>query len=157
MEHKKQFYSRVIKENPETEVAKLLEANDNCGYYEVCQSFVDIALNAPIIKNEDGSLSGIFQHSDIDIAKEKAVAFIKNNGIKDIDEFFEVLDNDYPFSAAPDDSRRKSGMVQEQGTGHMGYIGTLYFFTQISDNVYSDIVTEIKNQLFEEQEGILHG
>lgn len=152
MKYKKQFYSRVIKDNPNTEIARLLQENDDCGYYEVCQSFVDVALNAPIIKNDKGSLSGVFQHADIAIAKEKAVAIIKNNGIKEIDSFFEILDREYPFSVAPDDTRRKSGMVKEKGTGYNGYMGTLYFFTHISDNVYSDIVAEIKNSLLAAQE-----
>lgn len=151
MKHKKQFYSRVIKDNPNTEIAKLLQENDDCGYYEVCQSFVDVALNAPIVQNDDGSLSGVFQHSDIAIAKEKAVAFIRSNSVTDIDSFFEILDREYPFSAAPDDTRRKSGMVKEQGTGYTGYIGTLYFFTHISDNVYSAMVADIKNGLLAAQ------
>lgn len=150
MKHKQHFYTRVIKNNPETEIAKLLQANEDCGYYEVCQSFVDVALNAPIIKNDDGSLSGVFQHSDIAVAKEKAVAFIRKNGITDIDSFFEILDREYPFSTAPNDTRRKSGMVKEQGAGYNGYMGTLYFFTHISDNVYSDVVAEIKKQLIED-------
>lgn len=151
MKHKNQFYSRVIKDNPDTEIAKLLQENDDCGYYELCQSFVDVALNAPIIQNDGGSLSGVFQHSDIDIAKEKAVVFIRDNNITDIDRFFEILDREYPFSAAPDDTRRKSGMVQEQGTGYNGYIGTLYFFTHISNNVYSDMVADIKYSLLAAQ------
>lgn len=150
MKYKNQFITRVIKDNPDTEIAKLLQINDDCGFYEVCQSFLDAALNAPHIKNEDGSLAGVFQHTDIAIAKETAVAFIKNNNIKDIDEFFKLLDNEYPHSAAPDDTRCKSAMVQEKGSGLMGYMGTLYFFTHISDNVYSDMVTEIKKQLIEE-------
>lgn len=77
MKHKNQFHSQVMKDNPDTEIAKLLQENTDCGYYEVCQSFLDVALNAPIIKNQDGSLSGVFQHTDIAIAKEKAVEFIK--------------------------------------------------------------------------------
>jgi len=150
MKHKKQFYSRVIKDNPNAEISKLLQENVDCGYYELCQSFADVALNAPFIKNDDGSLAGVFQHSDIDIAKEKAVQLIKNNAITDIDNFFKVLEHEYPFSVAPDDTRRKCGMVQEKETGLMGYMGTLYFFDYISDNVYSDMVTEIKKQLIEE-------
>lgn len=71
MRYKKQFYSRVIKDNPNTEIAKLLQDNDDCGYYEVCQSFVDAALNAPIIQNDDGSLSGVFQYSDMATVKQK--------------------------------------------------------------------------------------
>lgn len=147
MKHKKQFIARVIKDNPNTETAKLLQANDDCGYYELCQNFIDVALNALKIKNDDGSLAGVFQDSDIDIAKENAVEFIKNNGIEDIDNFFKVLECQYPQSASPKDTRCKSGMVQEKGTELKGYVGTLYFFTHISDNVYSNMVTDIKKQL----------
>ena len=147
MKHKQHFYAQVIKNNPETEIAKLLQTNEDCGYYEVCQSFVDVALNAPIIKKDDGSLAGVFQYSDIAVAKEKAVEFIRKNGITGIDNFFEILEREYPFSTAPNDTRRKSGMVKEQGTGYNGYMGTLYFFTHISDNVYSDMVAEIKKEL----------
>ena len=150
MKHKQYFYSQVIKNNPNTEIAKLLQENPDCGYYEVCQSFADVALNALIIQNDDGSLSGVFQYSDIAIAKEKSVAFIRNNSFANVDSFFEILDHEYPSSVAPDDTRRKSGMVTEHNTGYNGYIGTLYFFTHISDNVYANIVAEIKKQLMEE-------
>ena len=149
MKHKKQFIARVIKDNPNTEISRLLQANDDCGFYEVCQRFLDVALNALKRKNDDGSLTGVFQDSDIDIAKENAVEFIKNNGIKDIDNFFKVLECEYPQSASPKDTRCKSALVQEKGTGLKGYVGTLYCFTHISDNVYSNMVTAIKKQLIE--------
>lgn len=32
MKHKKQFYFRVINDNPYTETARLLQENDDCGY-----------------------------------------------------------------------------------------------------------------------------
>ena len=150
MKYKTQFYSQVIEGNPNTETAKLLLKNDDCGYYELCQSFLDVALNAPIVKSETGDLLGVFQHTDIAIAKDKAVVFIKNNGIKAIDSFFEILEHEYPFSAAPDDTRRKNGVMKEEGARYNGYMGTLYFFTQISDDVYSDMVAEIKKQLIED-------
>lgn len=151
MKHKNTFYTRVINNNPGSETAKLLQENADCGYYELCQSFLDVALNAPIVKNETGALLGVFQHTDIAIAKDKAVAFLKNNGVTEIDNFFEILDREYPFSAAPDDTRCKSGMVKEEGTGYNGYMGTLYFFTHISDNIYSDMVADIKNSLLAAQ------
>lgn len=150
MEHEKQFYSQVIKNNQDTEIANVLKTNDECGYYKVCQSFADIALNAQIIKNDDGSLLGNFQYVDINIAKVKTITFIKNNSIKNIDEFFEILEQEYTSSISPDDKRRRSGMVMEHGTGINGYMGTFYLFDRISDNVYLDIVTDIKKQLIKD-------
>ena len=146
MKYKAAFYSKVIREHPKTETAMFVKEHPDCEYYELCQSFLDIALNAPIIKNEDGSLAGVFQHSDIDIAKQNAVSFITNHNIHDVDDFFVVLDSLYPFSALPDDKRQKSAIVRED-CGYFGYIGTWYSFTHISDNVYQGIVNEIKELL----------
>ena len=146
MKHKAAFYSKLIREHPETETALLVKEHPDCEYYELCQSFLDVALNAPIVKNDDGSLAGVFQHSDIDIAKHKAVSFITNHNVHDIDEFFAVLDLQYPSSALPDDKRQKSALVREN-CGNFGYIGTWYSFTHISDNIYQGIVDEIKEIL----------
>lgn len=146
MKYKAAFYSKVIREHPETETASLIKEKLDCEYYELCQSFLDVALNAPIIKNADGSLAGIFQHSDIDIAKRKAVSFITAHNIQNIDEFFAILDAQYPFSALPDDKRQKSALVREN-CNNFGYIGTWYSFTHISDDVYHGIANEIKEML----------
>ena len=146
MKYKTAFYSKVIREHPKTETASLIKEKPDCEYYELCQSFLDVALNAPIIKNADGSLAGIFQHSDIDIAKRKAVSFITAHNIQNIDEFFAILDAQYPFSALPDDKRQKSALVREN-CNNFGYIGTWYSFTHISDDVYHGIANEIKEML----------
>lgn len=147
MKHKKEFYSRIIIDNPKSEIASILKENPDCGYYELCQCFLDIALNATIIQKEDKTLSGIFQHTDINVAKKKTIEFLKSVHIADVDAFFSILAQHYPFSASPNDNRRKCGMVQESENSYVGYIGTLYLFTQISDDIYSKIVKEIKEEL----------
>ena len=150
MDQIKRFYSKVVKEHPNTETANLLIENPDCGFFELCQSFLYIALNAPIIQNDDGSLSGVFQFADIDTAKAKAIKFIKENGITNFEEFFLILERHYPFSASPNDTRQKSGIVREKNPDVNGYAGTLYFFTNISDNVYTKMVKSIKDDLQKE-------
>lgn len=149
MKYKLSFCSRVIKEYPETETARLLERNVDCGYYELCQSFLDVALNAPTVRTEDGSLAGIFQHTDIAVAKDNAVEFIKNNDVADLDNFFEVLGRQYPSSARPDDKRQKSGIDRVNGGERYGYMGMWYHFNHIPSDIFDGIISEIKDMLAE--------
>lgn len=71
MNAKEQFIKQIIRDNPNTETAALLTTNKDCGYYELCQKFLDVALNAPKVRTEDGALAGVFQHVDIEIAKKR--------------------------------------------------------------------------------------
>lgn len=147
MNEKKQFYSDVIKGYPDSETALLLQQNEDCDYYELCQKFLDVALNAPKILNNDGSLCGVFQHSDINIAKNHAINFIINTGIKDLDSFFTILELNYPLSVSSDDPRQKLGVVREKNTGYIGYFGTLYPFTHINKEIYDEMVADIKSKV----------
>lgn len=147
MDSKQAFYSKLIKDYPDTETAKVIADNLDCEYYELCQSFLDIALNAPKILDDSGNLTGLFQYADIDIAKEKAIAFLTKFSIRDIDEFFYILDIQYPFSLSPDDTRQKSAMIRNDNANYRGYIGTFYSLTQICNDVYSNIVDDIKKTL----------
>ena len=150
MDSKQEFYSHLIKEYPNTETAKVIADNLDCEYYGLCQSFLDIALNAPKFIDENGSLAGVFQYADIDIAKEKALAFLTKFSINDVDEFFDILDKQYPFSSSPDDTRQKSAMIKSDNANYRGYIGTFYPLTHISDDVYRNIVDDIKKVLQKE-------
>ena len=144
MYQKNNFYSKIINNYPDSETAKILKDYPTCDYYEICQSFLDIALNAPIIRNDDGTLSGVFQYKDIDIAKQKTLDFLQKYNISNLDEFFKILENNYPYSASPSDNRRKSGMIKDEKFSSFGYMGTLYFFNHINDNIYSEIIKDIK-------------
>ena len=144
----KQFYSRIIENYKDTELALLLQKDARCGFYDLCQRFLDIALNAGIIHNEDGSLSGYFYDEDILVAKETTIEFITNNNLKDIDGFFEILNHEYSFAIAADEKRRKSKYVENPHSKRIDVMfGMNYDLTRISKNVYDAIVSDIKTAL----------
>lgn len=141
-------YAHVEQQYPNSEIALLIENNELCGFRDVCQKFLDIALNAPKVKTDDRKLAGVFQYSDINIAKEAATEFINKHNIQNINEFFSIIESEYPQSGAADDKRQKSGFLKEDNVGGVvGYAGTFYIFTRISDDVFQKVVAEIKEAL----------
>lgn len=147
----KSLISCVISRYPNSEIASILSIKSDCGYYELCQSFLDVALNAPKVTTENGELAGVFQHTDINIAKNKAHSFLQSNNIKNLKEFFEILKDVYPLSESLDDTRQKTAVIRNYNRDYVGYAGTLYVFTKISDDIYDkiveDIVETLKNEL----------
>jgi len=148
MNTKQQFYHRIIEKYPDSEIALLIQKDELCGFFDVCQKFLDIALNAPKVKTDDGKLGGVFQYSDIDIAKATTIDFIKKFDIKNIDSIFTIIESEYPKSGEANDKRQKSGLLRGKNVeGFAGYAGTLYFFTRISDDVFQKIVRDIKKEI----------
>ena len=141
---KQEFNMYAVNEHPNSEIAAIVTADPDCCYYELCQSFLDIALNAQKYRNQNGELIGVFQFIDINKAKQKAKEFLAAYHIGSIDKFFSVLKQDYPSSVSSDDTRQKAGWVNEGNVKFVGYIGTLYDFTRISDEIYEKVVEEIK-------------
>ena len=147
MEYIEKFTKKICEKYPDAEITKILAENADCGYYELCQSFLDIALNAQKFKAEDGTLQGVFQYSDIDIAKAKAIDFIKNNNVTDLDSFFKILDYAYPQSVSTNDKRPKTAFIREENCKYVGYFGTLYTLTHISSSVYQKIANELIEEI----------
>ncbi len=147
MNAKEQFIDQIIRDNPNTETAMLLTTNYDCGYYELCQKFLDVALNAPKVRTDEGSIAGVFQYDDIETAKKEAILFISNNTVEDLDNFFIILEHAYPLSASPEDQRQKTAFIKESDDRYLGHIGTFYSFTSISDEIYARIIADIKSQI----------
>ena len=147
MLNKQELYSSIIHDYPKSETAVIVSTDPDCGYFELCQSFLDIALNAQKIKNQEGGLSGVFQYSDINIAKQKAREFLSAHQIEDVDAFFALLEQQYPLTVSPDEKRQKAGLFHEENCNYVGYAGTFYDFTRISDDVFKKTVEDIKTSL----------
>lgn len=135
--------NQVISKYPDSEITGILSKNKDCGYYELCQSFLDISLNAPKFRTEDGKVAGSFQYEDIENAKNKTLDFLRSNNIEDTATFFEILENVYPLSGSSNDSRPKTAYIPENENRRFGYAGNFYDFTKISDDVYSKIIEDI--------------
>ena len=139
-----ELYSRIALDYPKSETAGIVTKNDDHSYFELCQRFLDVALNAKKVIDESGKLVGVFQYSDIDTAKQTAKEFLGTHPIKDIDSFFDILEQYYPLSISPDEQRQKAGFYKEKNETSVGYAGTFYDFTRISDDIYKKIVADIK-------------
>ncbi len=147
MEQLNNFINKISENYPDAEITKILSENPDCGYYELCRSYLDIALNAPKFTMENGTLAGSFQHSDINSAKKKTIDFINQNNIQDLCSFFDILNYAYPNSISNDDKRQRVAYVKEDKCNYIGYVGTLYTFTQISGEVYQKIVKELIDEI----------
>ena len=100
-----ELYSRISHEHPKSETAEIVAADNDRSYFNLCQRFLDVALNAEKVIDESGKLVGVFQYSDIDTAKQTAIEFLSTHHIKDIDSFFTILEQYYPLSVSPDEQR----------------------------------------------------
>jgi len=148
MNARKRFNDRIKVNYPNSEIASIVDRDEYCGFYEVCQKFLDVSLNAPKVKTPDGKIAGIFQYADIAVAKEATIDFIKKWGIKDLDSIFNIIGSSYSYSSTPDDKRQKSGVLGARDTvASPGYAGTLYMFTKINNDVYQKIVNEIRAEI----------
>ena len=144
MLNKKDLYSRIVHDNPNSETGIIIKEYSDCNYFELCQSFLDIALNAQKFKNKAGGLSGCFQYKDINIAKQKAVDFLCTYHIKNVEAFFALLKKYYTLTASSDDKRQKYAYCMAENLHFPGYAGMFYDFTHISNDVFKKIVSEIK-------------
>lgn len=119
--------------------------NNDSGFFEVCQKFLDIALNALKIRTKDGDFAGIFQYSDIDIAKGATIEFARKRGIKDIKSLLSIIETVYDDAKYENEKRQTSGFDRNTNISEMpvGYAGTLYFFTRIADDVFDKIKSQI--------------
>ena len=139
-----ELYSRISHEHPKSETAEIVAADNDRSYFNLCQRFLDVALNAEKVIDESGKLVSVFQYSDIDTAKQTAIEFLSTHHIKDIDSFFTILEQYYPLSVSPDEQRQKAAIYKEKNEKSVGYAGTFYDFTRISDDIYKKIVDKIK-------------
>ena len=114
-------------------------------FYNLCKKFSDISLNAPKIKDsKTGNVSGSFQHTDINIAKEQTINFITKYGITDPDAFMEIIHRVYGNAVDRDDKRQKAGLVKSESYNYNGgFFGTYYNFQQLPDDIWEIICTEI--------------
>lgn len=144
---KKSFYNRLLKiSGPEicSELAVLIQNDVDCGFFELCQSFVHIGVNASKIKNSDGTVTGVFQEDDIKTAIQKTISFIKNNEIKQLDEFLLSLGKYYPLAVDNSENNPYSTIIFSDFKDSMLY-GRFHAFNRMPTKIFEDIVVEIKN------------
>ena len=78
------FYNQICDNYRESEIVEIISTNPTCGFYELCQCFVDVALNAETFKDKSGVLKRLFKQEDINIVKAASLDFCNKNNIINI-------------------------------------------------------------------------
>lgn len=146
------FYSNIIdnvNQNDSNEVLNVIKQEGAmCGFYELCQRYVDVALNAEkFIDKETHNLMCCNKFSDIEIAAEHTKDFVKKYRIKDHDSLLTMIKQRYVESISQNDKREKSTFVpaKEYPTGSIGLMGQYVILTDIPS--WDEIVVDILSKL----------
>lgn len=140
MDYKTHFIAETIKEYPSTELAALLRSQSDCGFYELCQKFVDVGLNSYKHKTENFEIAAVFDYGDMDAARTAAISFISDNRITDVVSFLKILNKRYPLATDPSDPRQKiAGYMDESYQ-----FGRLFSFSRLPEEVFQKIIEGIE-------------
>ena len=151
------FYSNIL-ENPQStdmdEVVEIIKhQSDSFDFYNLCQKYVDIALNAMVfIDKESSSIGGIYKFDDVNIAAEDTKSFVDKYNISDVDCLLTMIKNRYFESKSRYDTRKRTQMVQPKNTddtyNSVGYFGTLIdkaditAWNEVKEHILNFIETE---------------
>ena len=159
---KRQFYSELYhkidtKEITSEEFVNFVTTNktnnpdDNqSGFFELCQKFVEISLNAE--KYPDPTtcdVTAVFLHTDVNAAKGAFIMYVANNKLLDIDGVLEAIRLMHMYAVLDEDPRTKSAMITPSGTSsfaQLGYIGKFHNFCTIPHEMWIELYEVIKKE-----------
>lgn len=111
-------------------------------FYNLCQAFIDISLNAPKFPDKDNlKVEACFLYLDMDKAKEITKNFITTFNIQNIEELLAVIKMFYPY--ASNDNRQKSGTLFKDVPYNSPNIGVYIDFCRLPDEIWDKIVQDI--------------
>lgn len=146
------FYTDILDNRRDMDVQQVVDIikvqREKSGFYQLCQSYVDIALNAEkYIDKESEKLVLYNKYLDIDKAIEHTKDFILKNNISDIEKLLDMIKARYVDSISSDDKRQRSGFVPADAFNNssIGYKGKFYNFTEIPS--WGKIKEQIINSL----------
>lgn len=147
------FYNNIfdsVNQNDSAEVLDVIkQEGETCGFYELCQRYVDVALNAEkFIDKETRNLMCCNKFSDIEIAAQHTKDFVEKYRIKDYDALLTMIKKRYVERVSQNDKREKSTFVtaKEYSTGSVGLLGQYVILTDIPswNEVESDILKKLQ-------------
>ena len=121
------------------------EKFSNEDFYNLCCAFMDAGLNSSKIRMEDGSIAGKFYEDDINKAAEQVKIYKSRHTISD-EELKRAIRVHAHNVVSDDDKRQKMYFDQEskERFANAHVVGTLYFFTDLPDNIVEDIFKKSK-------------
>ena len=145
MDIKEYFYEHLLQNltNNNDELSNIIKNEEqNSNFFELCNTFLDIALNSEKFKDENERISGCFKIEDINKAKIATKQFVDKYKIQDLDNLFKIIHDNYKKTKDPNDSRDTSGMIRNENmNSFIGLYGIYYDFTSIP--IWDDIVKDI--------------
>lgn len=148
------FYEEFLANPHETDLPEVVDIITNkkeqSGFYELCQSFVDIALNADKIVSEDKmDLNCCSKYVDINRAAIAVQEFVKVNKLDNVSRLLDMIKERYANSVSINETRQKSGVLPPSDntsfTNAFGYAGKWYYFLDIPtwEQVKEDILNKV--------------
>lgn len=126
-----------------------VENLESTQFYELCQKYSDIALNA-IKQRIPGTcdVQGCFQFADIEIAKRATKDYVVDREIEDVDTLLSLIHEFHSHAVAWDDKRTTSGRVLPENYNYQSIYGGQYFnFKELPKDIWGDIATEVKEYI----------
>lgn len=126
-----------------------VENLESTQFYELCQKYSDIALNA-IKQRIPGTcdVQGCFQFTDIEAAKRATKDYVMGWRIKDIDALLSLIHEFHSYAVAWDDKRTTSGSVLPENYDYQSmYAGKYYNFKELPDDIWEQIAREVKEYI----------
>lgn len=122
---------------------------ENTQFYELCQKYSDIALNA-IKQRVPGTcdVQGCFQFTDIEAAKQATKDYVAEWEIKEIDVLLSLIHEYHSHAVAWDDKRTTSGRVLPENYDYQSMYGGKYFnFKRLPEDIWEEIAHEVKEYI----------
>lgn len=139
---KESFYQKIYDlEISSPEISALLkkEPQEDSQFFELCNHYVKIALNAPRYRVEGTcNVCGVFQEDDIDRAMYATDDYVKQHNIVDFSCLLSVIKKMHEYATTPEDGNKSALIMAESG----GF-GMYYNFAQIPDDIWVDISEKI--------------
>lgn len=109
-------------------------------FYDLCKAFLDIALNASkIIDQENLSVQGCFQDSDINKTVSIVKQFINTFNIQKTDELLSVIRLFYPYAADFNDKRQQALKMYKNAPSNLPRVGVYINFCKLPENIWNEI------------------
>ena len=122
---------------------------ENTQFYELCQKYSDIALNA-IKQRVPGTcdVQGCFQFTDIEAAKQATKDYVEEWEITDIDVLLSLIHDYHSHAVAWDDKRMTSGRVLPENYDYQSmYAGKYFSFKRLPEDIWEQIAHEVKEYI----------
>jgi len=147
---REQFYNSIKDKSISQELKNIIEEKrEDSGFFELCQTYADISLNAPKKVNRfSKTVQGCFLDEDVDEAKYATSKFVDQYEIKDIDGLLQSIELMHGLAVEWDDKRIKMETIySEQNHFTEPRIGMYYDYCRLPSNTWKSIENEIKQYI----------